>query len=112
MSASQLAQRFAVSTQRRVVLDGLLRYRTELRGLGFVRGFQWLDGSFVEDVEAREGRAPADIDLVTFSYPPAGMDKAGINAMMDSRPDLFIQELCKKNFHCDTSIVNLTTSPE
>jgi hypothetical protein len=90
----------------------LLRYRAELRGLGFLQGFQWLDGSFVEDIEAREGRAPNDIDVVTFAHPPAGMSKAEINQMMTTRLDLFDQERCRQGFHCDTNVVNLTTSPE
>lgn len=112
VGSSQLVQRFAVNAARCVILDGLLRYRAELRELGFLRGFQWLDGSFVEDVEAREGRAPGDIDLVTFAHPLAGMSKDDINAMMAARPDLFLREQCKENLHCDTSIVNMTTAPE
>ncbi len=89
VTAGELVQRFAINASRCVILDGLLRYRAELRELGFVGGFQWLDGSFVEDVEAREDRAPKDIDVVTFAHPPAGMSKAQINQMMGSRPDLF-----------------------
>jgi hypothetical protein len=112
VTASEVAQRFAFGLQRFVILDGLLRYRAELRGLGFSRGFQWLDGSFVEDVEAREDRAPNDVDVVTFAHAPVGLNNAEINRMMASRPDLFDHEACKKGFHCDTAIVNLTTSPE
>jgi len=112
VGSSQLVQRFAISGERRVILDGLLRYRAQLRHLGFLRGFQWLDGSFVEDVEAREGRAPGDIDLVTFAHPLTGMSNDDIKAMMASRPDVFVHERCKERFHCDTSLVNLTTSPE
>lgn len=29
-------------------------------------GFQWLDGSFIEDIESLELRPPQDIDVVTF----------------------------------------------
>jgi hypothetical protein len=112
VGSSQLVQRFAINRERRVILEGLFRYRAELRGLGFLRGFQWLDGSFVEDVETREGRAPGDIDLVTFAHPLAGMSKEDMSAMLASRPDLFVHERCKESFHCDTSIVNLTTAPE
>lgn len=112
VTASELVQRFAFNPARCIILDGLLRYRAELRQLGFVRGFQWLDGSFVEDVEAREDRAPNDIDVVTFAHPPAGLGKEQINQMLGSRVDLFVQERCKEGIHCDTSIVNLTTSPE
>lgn len=112
VSAGELVQRFATSASRCVILDGLLRYRAELRALGFVQGFQWLDGSFMEDVEARENRAPKDIDLVTFMHPPEGKDKAAVKDMLTSRPDLFDQERCKHQFHCDTNIVNLSTAPE
>jgi hypothetical protein len=112
VTSSELVQRFAISTQRCIVLNGLLRYRAELRGLGFVQGFQWLDGSFVENIEARENRAPNDIDLVTFAHPLTGMSKTEINKMMAARPELFDQERCKKEFHCDTNLVNLTTVPE
>jgi hypothetical protein len=112
VTASELAQRFATSVARQVILDGLLRYRAELRRLGFSQGFQWLDGSFVEDVEAREDRAPNDIDVVTFAYPPAGLSKAEINGMMSSHPALFDHDQCKTGFHCDTAIINLTTSAE
>lgn len=112
VAASELVQRFATSVERCVILDGLLRYRAELRALGFVQGFQWLDGSFTENIEARENRAPKDVDLVTFAHRPAGKDDAAIKDMLAIRPDLFDQERCKHQFHCDTSIVNLSTTPE
>jgi hypothetical protein len=112
VTASELVQRFAFNEARLVVLDGLLRYRAELRGLGFTQGFQWLDGSFVEDVEARDNRPPNDIDVVTFVCPPEGMSSPEVRQMLASRPDLFDHALCKQAFRCDTSIVNLTTSPQ
>jgi len=37
-----------------------------------VQGFQWIDGSFVEDIERTERRKPNDIDIVTFHYVPYG----------------------------------------
>jgi hypothetical protein len=112
VTASELVQHFGFSAARCVILDGLMRYRAELHSLGFLQGFQWLDGSFVEDVEARDSRAPNDIDVVTFAHPPAGMNSGEIKQMLATRPDLFNQDLCKQGFHCDTNVVNLTTSPE
>jgi hypothetical protein len=41
------------------------------RALGFNRGFQWLDGSFVENKD------PRDLDVVTFLYRPPGIHDAG-----------------------------------
>ena len=37
---------------------------------GYQAGFQWLDGSFMEDVETLEGRPPGDIDVVSFVQNP------------------------------------------
>ncbi|ARS34296.1 hypothetical protein CA264_01920 [Pontibacter actiniarum] len=31
-----------------------------------ILGYQWLDGSFLEDIETLEKRPPKDIDVVTF----------------------------------------------
>ena len=39
-----------------------------MNSLGLVNGFQWLDGSFLEDVEIREQRSPNDLDLVTIYW--------------------------------------------
>ncbi len=69
-----LVDRFATSTERMAILDGLLRFRAALHAAGITSGFQWLDGSFLEQVEALEGRAPRDIDVVTFLALPQGLD--------------------------------------
>jgi hypothetical protein len=67
----ELCERFATSPQRQEILKGLLRFREELRQRGLVNGFQWMDGSFLEDVETKLGRGPNDLDLVTiyWGYP-------------------------------------------
>jgi len=65
--------RFATSPDRLRILDGLLRYRSSLHELGLTKGFQWLDGSFMEEIEVTEERTPNDIDLVTFFHLPDGL---------------------------------------
>jgi hypothetical protein len=65
-----LCERFATTAERRALLDGFLRFRELLAQAGFTRGFQWHDGSFLENVEAEESRAPRDLDIVTFYIPP------------------------------------------
>ena len=66
----EFAQQFATSQHRADLLNGLIAYREALRNIGLTQGFQWIDGSFVEDVEQSRGRPPADIDVVTFAYGP------------------------------------------
>ena len=67
--------RFAITVDRISILEGLLRYRADWRAAGVTRGFQWLDGSFSENVEDLEERSPNDIDVVTFFYLPEGHDQ-------------------------------------
>lgn len=62
---------FATSSERRQILRGWLGYRAALHGMGLTDGFQWLDGSFLEQVETPESRPPQDMDVVTFLNPPA-----------------------------------------
>ncbi len=66
ISLTSLVDRFATSQERMVILDGLLKFRKKLHELDVVSGFQWLDGSFLEQIELLENRSPRDIDVVTF----------------------------------------------
>lgn len=64
----QLIQRFATSIERCQILRGYLAHRAELHLLGVDTGFQWLDGSFSENIELIEHRSPGDVDVVTFTH--------------------------------------------
>lgn len=48
--------------------------------LGLTSGFQWLDGSFLEDIETLESRPPKDVDVVTYFYLPLGETQASLDA--------------------------------
>jgi hypothetical protein len=62
----ELCKTFATSKERVEILKGLLLFRERMSELGIIEGFQWLDGSFTENIELTENRAPRDLDLVTF----------------------------------------------
>lgn len=64
----QLIQRFATSVERCQILHGYLAHRAELHGMGMDAGFQWLNGSFSENIELIEQRPPGDMDVVTFTH--------------------------------------------
>lgn len=66
-----VVMRFSTTPERRKVLTGLLDYRAALHKVGLCQGFQWLDGSFLEDIETLERRPPKDIDVVSFIRKPA-----------------------------------------
>jgi hypothetical protein len=70
-TCTEIVRRFGISRERLVILRGLLDYRAALSSIGIVHGFQWIDGSFVEDCETIRQRPPGDVDVVTFAYRPA-----------------------------------------
>jgi hypothetical protein len=108
-TALEVCQRFATTSARKQILEGFLNLRAELAALG-VQGFQWLDGSFVEDIEAQERRDPRDMDVVTFVATPA--DPAGLHAaIMASNPDLLNRPHVKANYHIDHFWLPLGSHP-
>jgi hypothetical protein len=62
----EVARALGATPERKAILAGFPSLRRDLRALG-VTAVQWLDGSFVEDKEALVGKAPGDIDVVTFA---------------------------------------------
>ena len=90
--------RFATSPERMAILDGLLRFRADLHSAGIVSGFQWLDGSFLEQIEVLEGRAPKDMDVVTFFDLPRGQDQ---RSLAQSHSALFDLKQVKESYAID-----------
>lgn len=80
VSLEQVVDRFSLTSERNKILDGLLKYRAALHQMGLVSGFQWLDGSFMENIEVMESRPPKDIDVVTYAYLPAGETQQTLDA--------------------------------
>ncbi|HQU45679.1 MAG TPA: hypothetical protein PK867_22890 [Pirellulales bacterium] len=114
VSLSEVVLRFNTSPQRHAILDGLLRYRSRLHAVGLTRGFQWLDGSFLENIELLEDRVPNDLDVVTFFHLPAGATQLEIQAR---NPGLFPrtkdERLAFKNvYNMDAYLVDLATAAD
>ena len=93
-----VAAKFGGSEGRRRLLSGLLDFRAVLHAAGLVRGFQWVNGSFVENVESSQGRAPGDIDVVTFFYVPEGHTEESVARGF---PELFEPSALKRIFGVD-----------
>lgn len=104
VAVSDVAARFGDTVERRRLLTGLLDYRAELRRAGLVSGFQWIDGSFVENIEGVEGRAPRDIDVVNFYRLP---DAHSEETLLDAFPDLFHRAGMKERYAVDAYHVPL-----
>lgn len=108
---SDVVLRYSTSPERIKILTGLLHYRKALAEIGISQGFQWLDGSFVEDVEMLRSRPPGDIDLVTFAHRPVQDDEEWAE-MIDANQHLFDPDQTKAVYHCDAYFVDMSLSPE
>jgi len=108
-SVTDFVLRFASSNERCQIIDGLLRYRAALKEAGLTRGFQWVDGSFLEEVETLESRPPNDIDVVTFFQLPAGKTQTDIAA---KHADLVDHDQVRTKYHVDAYLVHLGSDSE
>lgn len=108
----EFSLQFATSPARVAILEGLLNYRAALRNVGIVNAFQWLDGSFVEDVEQARGRPPADIDVVTFGVCPRFADQAALRVWMAANQRLLDPRQAKQHYSCDAYVVDLGKRPD
>ena len=96
---TEVIDTFGSSSARNTVLQGLLNFRQALYDSGIVCGFQWLDGSFMEDVESHHKRSPNDIDVVTYTTLPAGETQ---KTLLAKAPHLFDHESVKAAYKVDS----------
>jgi hypothetical protein len=104
----QVCERFATSPDRRRILQGLLKFRAAYRAVG-IEGFQWLAGSFLEDIEALEGRPPRDIDVATFIRTPD--NRPALDIIKGASPELFSPKWVKETYLVDHTYVPLKSPP-
>jgi hypothetical protein len=107
VTATELVATLATTDKRKVILRRWLQHRAALRALGFDRGFQWIDGSFVENKE------PQDVDVVAFLYRPPGIVNAGALArLIRANLNLFLRTQVKATYKVDFFSMDLQGSPE
>jgi hypothetical protein len=105
---SEIVTTLATSPERAKLCKGLLDYRKALRDLGVVKGIQWIDGSFCENVEMTRGRPPGDIDIVTLlERPPAHQADLAWIALVNSNLLLFQSAKAKSLYGCEAFFIDL-----
>lgn len=110
-NSMELCVKLGTTDERRQILLGLFQLRDALRQLGVTSGFQWLDGSFVEDAERTPGRAPGDIDVVTF-FQPVPIIPPPSSPLSALVPILTDRDATKNHFRVDHILVPLTSTPD
>src|SRR3546814_15716743 len=110
---TEVVCRFSASAELIAIVRGLLDYRAGLAGIGVVQGFQWIDGSFVEDCETVRQRPPSDVDVVTFAYRPhtAIANQAWLQLFMNSK-HLFDHMIAKAEFKRDAYFTAQKKQPD
>lgn len=113
-SLVEIAHKMCTSGERKAIMRGLLNYRQQLATVDLQTGFQWLSGSFMEDIETIEGRHPNDVDLVTFFHRPATVrTDADWNAFVSANQSLLLNaKQVKAEYRCDCYFVDLDTTPK
>lgn len=107
VTAIEIATTLGHTNERRAILRGWLQHRTALRALGFDRGFQWLDGSFVEQKD------PRDLDVVTFLYRPPGIHSGGeLAQLLRANLNVFGRPQVKAAYKLDFFPIDLDGSAE
>lgn len=101
---TELIDRFCTSNKRAVLLKGLLNYRKELSSFD-IKGFQWIDGSFVTNKENREidldnGKDPNDIDVLTIYKLPIGETQSTMSDKM-----VFDKNYVKRTYSVDAFLI-------
>jgi hypothetical protein len=94
----RFVDRFSSSPERIKIMEGLLAFREGLHKLGIVSGFQWVDGSFLENIETIENRSPNDMDVVTFYNIPPGESQ---KSLVLKAPELFDWTYLKTTYTID-----------
>jgi len=108
VSLTDFVLHFGTTEKRQTILLGLLDFRAALHAAGLGNGFQWVNGSFLENIETIANRPPADMDVVTFFYLPQGQTQ---QSFASTHPDLFKHEDTKTRFHVDAYFVPLDDNP-
>lgn len=105
----QLCQAFATSKERIEILHGLLTFRQRMNEMGIIQGFQWLDGSFIENIEVSERRSPRDIDVVTFF---GGISLEYQQTLLEKFGEFSNSKISKEKYKVDHYPVDYCYSPD
>lgn len=104
----ELCQRFSTSPKRIQILENFIKFRECINKAGISTGFQWLDGSFLENIELSENRNPRDLDVVTFFGGLTMIQQIDVRTKF---PEFFSPKLAKDNFLVDHYAVDYHYDP-
>lgn len=105
----EFCSKFATSKDRIEILKNFIEFRKLVTQNGILNGFQWLDGSFLENIEISDNRSPRDLDLVTFFN---GLNLDDQSKIISNFPEFVDPVLSKNKFKLDHYPVDYGYSPD
>jgi hypothetical protein len=106
ISIIDFVKNFSYTQDRCHIISKFLDYREKIYQLEINEGFQWVDGSFTENVEELRQRPPSDIDLVNFIYQPSQINEE----YWAEHGYVFDHDIAKQNYLVDSYWVNLSVN--
>jgi hypothetical protein len=108
-SILEFCHKFSTSNHRIQILINFINFRKRMNSEGIIHGFQWLDGSFVENIEVSENRQPNDLDVVTFF---GGLDIEKQKEIRINFPEFANPGLAKTKYLLDHYPVDFSYRPD
>lgn len=105
----EICKKLGTTKERVEILKGLLNFRQRMSQNGIINGFQWLDGSFIENIEITEKRPPRDLDLVSF-YGDLTIEEQKVKRKQFI--EFFNPSLAKDKYKLDHYAVDYSFRPE
>lgn len=110
LSFDTFCEEFGTKTlARKKLLRRFLAYRASFHRFGFVRGWQWVHGSFIT---AKPD--PGDVDMASFVVPPERWrhsTPASREAELVAHGDAFLRPIAKEKYGCDAYFHYLVFHP-
>ena len=106
-SSLEFCKRFNTSSTRIKLLKHYLQFRAKLNEFQ-ISGFQWIFGSFTENVETSRNKDPEDIDVVTFY----DVDVNNFEIIKNNFPEFIYRNQAKNKYKIDSLLVNLNYPPK
>ena len=104
----EFCKRFATSRERIEILKGFVQFRLDCIRFGVRYGFQWIDGSFIEDIEKSGKRSPNDIDVVSFIF---NLTRSQKQIIANQFKAFVNPPLCKQSYRVDHYLVEADSNP-
>ncbi len=98
VTLENLINQLASSPARAKIMQGFLDHRAALHQVGILSGFQWVNGSYLEDIESLELRPPNDMDVITFYPFSVGRDEM---MLLQRYPKIFDSQYSKGEYSVD-----------